>query len=222
VVPTGFMRAPISNGVAFVNQCFIDELAHAAGKDQVEFRLKMLEGKDATPGYDAKRAAAVLKLAAEKSGWGRKLPARSGMGIAFHYAHSGYFAKVVEVKVENDGTIKPIKVWAACDVGRQIVNPSGADNQVEGSVLEGLSHALHYKITLKDGAVEQTNFGDHPIMRMSESCPVETHYILSDNNPTGIGEPALPPVIPALCNAVFAATGKRIRTLPIDKAMLKA
>ena len=166
--------------------------------------------------------AAVLRLAAEKSGWGRKLPARSGLGVGFHYSHLGYFAEVVEAKVADDGTVQPVKVWVGADVGRQIVNPSGALNQIEGSVIDGISEALHQKITVRDGAVVESHFADHPLIRISQAPQVETHFILSDNNPTGLGEPALPPVVPALCNAIFAATGKRIRSLPIDRAMLKA
>ncbi|CAN5344208.1 xanthine dehydrogenase family protein molybdopterin-binding subunit [soil metagenome] len=221
-IPTGFMRAPGSNGIAFVIQSFIDELAHAAGEDPVAFRLKLLSGPPgATPGYNSARMIAVLKLAAEKSGWGRKLPPGTGMGVAFHFAHSGYFAEVVEAKVDKAGKITPIKVWCAVDVGRQLINPSGAINQVEGSVLDGISQALGQKITIRNGAVAESSFGDYPLLRMPLAPAIETHFIMSDNNPTGLGEPALPPVIPALCNAVFAATGKRIRQMPIDPALLK-
>lgn len=221
-VPTGPLRAPRSNAIAFVVHSFIDELAHAAGADPVAFRLRMLEGKGQTPGYDAARMAAVLRLAADKSGWGRKLPARTGLGVGFHYSHLGYFAEVVEAAVAPDGTVQPVKVWVAADVGRQIVNPSGAINQIEGSVIDGVSATLGEKITIRDGAAVESHFGDHPLLRINQAPAVETHFILSDNNPTGLGEPALPPVVPALCNAVFAATGKRIRSLPIDKGLLRA
>jgi isoquinoline 1-oxidoreductase beta subunit len=221
-VPTGYWRAPRSNGLAFAQQSFIDELAHAAGADPVAFRLKLLEGKGAITNYDAARMAAVVRLVAEKSGWGRKLPPRSGMGVAFHYSHQGYVAEVVEVSVAADGAVQPVKVWAAVDIGRQIINPSGAINQVEGSVIDGISAALGQQITIKDGAVVQSGFADYPLLRINKAPDVEVHFLTSDNSPTGLGEPPLPPVMPALTNAIFAATGKRIRQLPIDSALLKA
>ena len=224
--PTGPLRAPGSNGISFAVQGFIDELAHAAGADPLEFRLRLLgdAGMVGTPGrdgYDAGRMRGVLKKVAEVSGWGRtKMAPGQGQGVAFHFSHLGYFAEVVQVRVAKDGQVKVEKVWVAGDVGRQIVNPSGAINQVQGSVLDGLSGALGQAITLEGGAVVQGNFDDYRLMRISEAPPVEVHFVLSDNPPTGLGEPALPPAPPALCNAIFAATGKRVRRLPVDPAQL--
>ena len=227
-VPIGPLRAPRSNAFSFAFISFIDELAHVADKDPLEFQLSMLEGKpiiDRVRGkYDPKRAQAVLRLAAEKAGWaGRaKLPKRTAMGIAHWWSHLGYFAEVVQVTVAADGTTKVDKVWVAGDIGSQIVNPLNAVNQVQGSVLDGLSVALYQKITIEGGAVVEGNFDTYPLMRMPEAPPVDVHFIKSDNAPTGLGEPALPPVAPALCNAIFAATGVRLRSQPIDANLLKA
>jgi isoquinoline 1-oxidoreductase beta subunit len=209
-------------------QGFIDELAHAAGADPVDFRLKLLGdfGLVGTPGrdgYDAARMRGVLKKVAEVSGWGRtRMAPRQGQGVAFHFSHMGYFAQVAQVRVADDGQVKVEKVWVAGDVGRQIVNPSGAIQQVQGSVLDGLSGALSQEITLENGAVVQGNFDTYRLMRINEAPPVDVHFVLSDNPPTGLGEPALPPAPPALCNAIFAATGKRVRRLPVDPALLAA
>ena len=232
-IPTGPMRAPGSNTLAFAYQSFLDELAHAAGKDPLQFQLDLL-GPAKPPtvtqsprgpqvGIDNSRMAGVLKAVAEKSGWGKKkLPKGSGMGIAAYYSHQGYFAEVVQASVNRQsGEVRVEKVWVAGDVGRQIVNPSAGSNQVEGAAIDGVSQALAQAITFTNGAVDQTNFHDYPLLRMHQAPKVEVHFVMTDNNPTGLGEPALPPVVPALANAIFAATGKRVRTLPINTSELK-
>jgi len=224
-MPTGPLRAPQSNALSFVLQSFIDELAHAAGKDPAAFRHELLGADRTIPGedpFDTGRMRKVLELVVERSGWGKaSLPKGSGMGIAFYYSHRGYFAEVIQATVPANGMVKVDKIWVVGDVGRQIVNMSGAESQVQGAVHDGLAEALGQKITFEKGRTVQANFNQFLLLRMPQSTKIDVHFLISDNPPTGLGEPALPPVPPALCNAIFAATGKRIRNLPIDPALLR-
>jgi isoquinoline 1-oxidoreductase beta subunit len=218
--PTGALRAPQGNAMSFVMQSFIDELAHAAGKDPLEFRLNLLSAPIApTPDYDAGRIRAILELVAERSGWGKRaLPPRTALGIAFHYSHRGYFAEVVEARVTTDKRVRVNKVWAVGDIGSVIINPLNAEAQVQGSVIDGLGQAMDQEITIDKGRVVQGTFREFPIVRMRNAPPVDVHFLKSNNTVVGLGEPSLPPVIPALCNAIFAITGERVRSLPLAKS----
>jgi isoquinoline 1-oxidoreductase subunit beta len=228
------LRAPGSNGISFAVQGFIDELAVAAGKDPLQFRLDLLAQEMPAPapaagapapqqqqGMDAARMRGVLEMVREVSGWGKKLPKGTGMGVAFHFSHRGHFAEVVQATVSQAGVLKIDKVWAVGDVGSEIINPSGAEAQVQGSVLDGIAQALAQEVTFEGGKAVQSNFNTYRLLRHNQIPPVEVHWKKTNFAPTGIGEPALPPVIPALVNAIYAATGKRIRSIPLSKQDLK-
>ncbi|MGB7548574.1 MAG: molybdopterin cofactor-binding domain-containing protein [Terracidiphilus sp.] len=229
---TGPMRAPGANAYAFVGQSFLDEVALVAGRDPLDLQLELLAAKAvpmpsnaANPRrgpieytFHPERLAGVLEQVAEESGWRkRKRAPGTGMGIAAYACHLGYCAEVVEVTVDSGNRVRVNKVWAVTDVGSQIINPSGAKAQVEGAIIEGIGHTL-LEVTLAGGRMEQSNFPQYPLPRMRQTPEMHISWRITANSPTGLGEPALPPVIPAICNAICAATGKRVRTLPLARS----
>lgn len=228
-VPMGWWRAPGSNVLSWVIQSFIDELAHAAGRDPLEFMLDLLGERDLMPSsnergrpYEVGRMKRVLREVATKADWGRRrLPRGQGQGIAFHYSHRGYVAEVAEVTVSKAGELKVDRIVAVCDVGGQIVNLSGAENQVQGSIIDGLSAMWLQELDIERGRIVQGNFGDYQLLRCPDApTRIDVHFLKTDHAVTGLGEPALPPLAPAVCNAIFAATGKRVRELPLSRADL--
>ena len=226
-VPTGALRAPGDNAICFVVQSFIDELARAAGADPLRFRLAMLDApagrypdvEDPLDRFDPKRMRGVYEAVAAKSGWRSRTPAKGGaLGIGGHFCHYGYSAVVAEVRVDGK-SVRVNKLWSVNDVGRPIINPSGAIQQVQGSVIDGLSHLMNEEITFERGRAVQSNLHEYTPLRMSETpAAIEVHFLDTDHPPTGLGEPALPPVLPAVANAICTATGQRVRALPLAKA----
>ena len=162
---------------------------------------------------NTERAAGVIQLAAKKAGWGRNLPEGRGLGLAFYFCHAAHVAEVAEVSVEGDA-VRLHKVTAAVDVG-PIINMSGALNQVEGSIIDGYSAMAGQKITMEDGRIQQTNLDQYPVLRIGSAPDIDVHFIQSDYDPTGLGEPGLPPLAPAVANAIFAASGRRVRKMPL-------
>ena len=211
----GTWRAPRSNGMVFAIQSFLHELSIAAGRDHLAFLTDFLSGEGAE-GYDEARAVATLKAAAAKAGWGtRKLPAGHALGIGFHPGSGGYITEIAEVSVDAKKKIKVHQAWAAVDAG-PIISLSGAEGQVEGSMQDGFS-TMGLQIDFENGRAKQSNFGEYPLLRINQAFPVDVTFIQSDAHPTGLGEGALPPIIPAVTNAVFTLTGVRIRSLPVAK-----
>jgi isoquinoline 1-oxidoreductase beta subunit len=223
-MPVGYWRSVENSGNQFVISSFFDEVAFGAQRDPVELRLAVLGparkislGSDGT--IDVGRGRHVIEVAAEKAGWGTPLPKGTGRGIAAHVGYGSYVAQVAEVVCDaSRGILRVQRVICAIDCG-QAINPSGVQAQMEGAINFGLAAALKSAITVEHGRVQQSNFHDYEVLRMNDSPPaIEVHVISSSEPPGGCGEPGVPPIAPAVANAVFAATGRRIRRLPVRSA----
>jgi isoquinoline 1-oxidoreductase beta subunit len=212
-IPTAFWRSVGPSHNVFVTEGFVDELAAAAKQDAVAYRRALL--------HKSPRAKAVLELAAEKAGWGKPLPDRVGRGIAIQFVFATYMAQVAEVEVSSEGAVRVRRVVCAVDCGT-VVNPDTVRAQIQGAIIFGITAALYGEITLKDGRVEQANFDTYQIVRMNEAPVIDVYIVQSPEAPGGMGEAGTSLIVPAVTNAIFAATGKRLRKLPIDKAQLKS
>jgi isoquinoline 1-oxidoreductase beta subunit len=211
-VPVMFWRSVGSSQNAFAVESFIDEVAHAAGRDPLAFRRALLADK---PDF-----LAVLDKLAEKGEWGKPMPKGSAQGVAIHESFGTIVGEIVEVAVSDKGEVKVGRVVACVDCGH-VVNPLTVEMQIESGVIYGLTAALFGEITIRDGRVEQGNFDTYTIARMADAPVIETHFALSGGAKWGgVGEPGTPPIAPAVANAIFAATGKRIRSLPLKNASL--
>jgi isoquinoline 1-oxidoreductase beta subunit len=215
-ITTGAWRAPITNFLAFAEQAFLDEVALASGKDPVQFRLELLDRAKQSPvgaiKYDIDRMKAVINLAAEKSGWGKKKDLAQGFSV--YFSHRSYVAQVAEVEMKKGQPVLK-KIYAASDCGI-VVNMSGAKQQVTGGIVDGMGHALYGNLTFKNGAVEERNYNKYRLIRYKEVPEVEVHFVDNGIDPTGLGEPALPPTGGAIANAIFKATGKRLYNQPFN------
>ncbi|HXX11979.1 MAG TPA: molybdopterin cofactor-binding domain-containing protein, partial [Burkholderiales bacterium] len=207
-IPTAFWRGVGVTRGTFVVESFVDELAAQAKQDPLAYRLALL---DKNP-----RAAAVLRIAAERAGWGKRSPQGQGRGIALCTGFGTFIAQVVQVSVDKEGSVNPTHVWCVVDCGIQ-VNPAIIEAQMQSGIIFGLSGALFGEVTIKDGHVEQTNFGDYRVLRINEAPQIDVQLVKSGEPPGGIGEPGTSCVMPALTNAIYAATGKRIRRLPVGE-----
>jgi isoquinoline 1-oxidoreductase subunit beta len=219
---TNAWRAPITNFLAFAEQSFLDEVAEAAGKDPVQFRFELLDRAKSKPvgeiHYDIDRMRGVIELVAEKCGWGQKNGVSQGLSV--YFSHRSYVAQVAEVRMEQDNPVLE-RIYAATDCGI-VVNPTGADQQVRGGMVDGMGHAMYTNMTFKDGAPTQKNFDSYRLIRMKEVPEIEVHFVDNGIDPTGLGEPALPPTGGAISNAIYWATGKRLRNQPfIEQEELK-
>lgn len=220
LTPCGPWRAPRSNAVAFASQSFLHELAVLGGRDHVEFLLEILgEPRHMAPqtigALHTGRAAGVIKLAAEKAGWGKPLPKGRALGLAFYFSHAAHVAQVAEVSVDANKRVTVHRVVVASDVG-PIINLSGAENQCQGAVVDALSTMMNLQLGIENGRVVEGNFTEYPILRINKTPPViDVHFVASDYTPTGLGEPAFPPLAPAVANAIFTASGIRVRSMPL-------
>ncbi len=211
-IPTAFWRSVGPSHNVFVTESFMDELAAAAKQDAVAYRLALLD--------KAPRAKAVLELAAQKAGWGQPLPKGSGRGVSLQHVFATYMAMVAEVEVAKDGAVRVRRVVCAVDCGT-VVNPDTVQAQIQSAIMFGITAALYGEITLKNGRVEQTNFDSYQILRMNEAPAVEVHIVQNFEPPGGMGEAGTSAIVPAVANAIFAATGKRLRKMPVDAPALK-
>jgi isoquinoline 1-oxidoreductase beta subunit len=221
-IPTGYWRAPGDNGNTWATQSFVDELAHAAGRDPKTFTLDLLDAMPAMArGFDRAKMKTVINLATDRAGWGRSRPKGEGQGLAITHTNNAYVAIVADVTVSRAGELAITRLVAAIDCGT-VINLSAAEAQVQGAMLDGINAAWFQKIVIEGGAAKQRNFDSYPMMRMPQVPPVvDVQFVKSTAPPTGLGEPGLPAAAPAVCNAIFAATGKRVRTLPITDVDLK-